>query len=68
MTPHLDELLVQLSDRLQLLVLHHAGLLQDLLLLPEQILQREHTESQSVTPEEVQSEEEEEEEEEVDPR
>lgn len=38
---HLDKLLVQLSDGLQLLVLHDSGLLQDLLLLPEQILQTE---------------------------
>lgn len=40
---HLHKLLVQLSDRLQLLVLYHSGLLQDLLLLFKQILQTEET-------------------------
>lgn len=36
---HLHKLLVQLSDHLQLLVLHHSSLLQDLQLLSEHTLQ-----------------------------
>lgn len=36
---HLDKHLIQLSDLLQLLVLHHSGLLQNLQLLSEQTLQ-----------------------------
>lgn len=36
---YLNKLLVQLSDLLKLLVLHHPSLLQDFLLLSEEILQ-----------------------------
>lgn len=35
---HLDKHLIQLSDLLQLLVLYHSGLLQNLQLLSEQTL------------------------------
>lgn len=42
---YLDQLLVQLSDHPQLLALSRSGLLQDLLLLPEQTLGRTNTDT-----------------------